>query len=57
MYRTILGDTFFTILTNERDDVIEYLKLEQMEDGIRDISKLPDDKGYKDAHIIQRVAL
>ena len=38
-------------------EVIASFKLEHMKDGIRDISKMPDDQGYKDAHIIQKVTL
>ena len=38
-------------------ELIAPFKLEQMKDGIRNISKIPDDQGYKDAHIIQTVTL
>ena len=57
MYKNRLSDTFFTLLTAERDEVIASFKLEHMKDGIRDIIKLPDDQGYEDAHIIQTVTI
>ena len=44
MYKTFLGDTFFTLLTTERNDVIAYFKLEHIKYGIREISKLLDDQ-------------
>ena len=45
------------LLTAERDEVIAFLKLEQMKDVIRDIRELPDDQGYEDSHLIQTVTL
>ena len=41
------------LLTAECDEVIAFLKLEQMKDGIRDIRELPDDQGYEDSHLFQ----
>ena len=49
IYKTLLSDTFFTLLTSERDDVTESFKLEHMKDGIRAISELPYHQGYEDA--------
>ena len=46
MYITLLGDTLFTLLTAECNEIIASLNLEHMKDGIRDISELPDDQGY-----------
>ena len=37
MYKTLLNDTLFTLLTTERNDVITSFKLEHMKDGIREI--------------------
>ena len=54
MYKTLLSNNFFTLLTAERDDVIASFKLEHLKDGIREISDLPDEQGYEDAHIIQK---
>ena len=45
-YKTLLSDTFFTILTTERDELIASFKLEHMKDDIREISELPDYQGY-----------
>ena len=57
MYKALLSDTFFKLLTAECDDVIVYLKLEHMKDDIREISKLQDDQGYEEAQLIQTVAI
>ena len=57
MYKTLLNDTFFTLLTAERDDVIASFKLEDMKDGIIEIIYLPDYQGYEYAQLIQTVAL
>ena len=35
MYKTLLSDTLFTLLTAECNDVIASFKLEHMKDGIR----------------------
>ena len=37
MYKTLLSDTLFTLLTAEHDDVIASFKLEHMKDGIIEI--------------------
>ena len=55
MYKTLLSDTFFTLLTAERNDAITYFRLEHMKDGKTEISELPDDQGYEDAHLIQKL--
>ena len=57
MYKNRLSDTFFTLLTAERNDAITYFRLEHMKDGKTEISELPDDQGYEGAQIIQTVAL
>ena len=57
MYKTLLSDTFFTLLTAERDEITASLKLEHMKDSIREISELPYDQGYEDAQIILKTAL
>ena len=57
MYKTLLNDNFFTLLTAERDDVIVSFKLEHMKDGIREISELPDDQEYEYAQLIQKISL
>ena len=57
MYKTLLNDTFFTLLTAERNEIIASFKSEHIKDGIREISDLPDDQGYEDSQIIQKVAL
>ena len=54
MYKALLSNNFFTLLTAERDDVIASFKLEHLKDGIREISDLPDEQGYEEAHIIQK---
>ena len=57
IYKTLLSDTFFTLLIDERDDVTASFKLEHIKDGIRDISELPDDQGYEYTQLIQTIAL
>ena len=57
MYITLFRNTFFTLFTAERDDVIAPFKLEHMKNGIRDISEILDDHGYEDAQLVQTVAL
>ena len=43
MYKTLLSDTFFTLLTDERNDAITYFKLKHMKDDIKEISDFPYD--------------
>ena len=43
MYKTLLSDTFFTLLTAERNGVTKSFKLEHMKDGIIEIRDLPYD--------------
>ena len=52
MYRTLLGDTFFTLLAAESNEVITSFDLEHMKDCMRDISKLTYDQVYEDIQII-----
>ena len=53
----LLSDTFCTLLTTERDELIAFFKVEHMKNGIREISELPDYQVYEYAKLIQRVAL
>ena len=57
IYKTLLRDILFSLLTTESDDVIASFKLEHMKYGIREISELPYYQGYEDSHLIQRFAL
>ena len=57
MYKTLLSDTFSTLITDERGGVIASFKLEHMKDGIWEISKLPDYQRYKDAQLIEIFSL
>ena len=57
MYKSLLNDTFFTLFTDELDDVIASFKLEHMKDGIKEIGFMPDGQGYEDDKLIQTVAL
>ena len=57
MYKKLLSNTFFTILSTEHDDVIASLKLEHIRDGIGEISYLPDYQGYENTQLVQTVTL
>ena len=57
MYKNLLGEILFTLLTAECNGIIASFKLDHMKYGIRNISELPDDQGYEEAQIIQKVAI